>query len=149
MKRVNKRRSERIRLLAIATIIVMVGSVFVGISFEYNASDADAKTPWTIEGKDYPTLEAATDAVSKNNELTVIELNYDTESAGAVVESGQNILIDLNGHTYINSGGVGSAGTESNAFQFLKGSTVEIKNGIVIGKNPDAKILVQNYSNLQ
>lgn len=53
----------------------------------------------------------------------------------------------MNGNSLtLKNPGAGSAGTETNGFQFLKDSTIVIKNGTL--KSEDAKILVQNYSNL-
>ena len=58
-----------------------------------------------------------------------------------------NITIDLGGHTYtVTEPTVGSSGTETNGFQFLKGSKVTIKNGTIT--NTEGKILIQNYSDL-
>lgn len=58
-----------------------------------------------------------------------------------------SVTVDLNGHSLILSEpSVGSAGTETNGFQLLKGSTVEFKNGTIVAA--DAKIVIQNYSNL-
>lgn len=45
--------------------------------------------------------------------------------------------------------GAGSKGTETLAFQFLKDSTIIIKNGRIVAKDTDQlKMLIQNYSNL-
>ncbi len=57
-----------------------------------------------------------------------------------------NITFDLNTYTYSVSGGIGSSGTETNGFQFLKGSTVKIKNGTITSDTTG--FLIQNYSNL-
>lgn len=46
--------------------------------------------------------------------------------------SGKNFTIDFGGHAYtLKDPGAGSAGTESNGFQFLKDSTITLKNGTV------------------
>ena len=57
-----------------------------------------------------------------------------------------NITFDLNTYTYSVSGGIGSSGTETNGFQFLKGSTVKIKNGTITSETTG--FLIQNYSDL-
>lgn len=44
--------------------------------------------------------------------------------------------------------GAGSGGTETNGFQFLKGSTIVIKNGTLVFDDEKLKIGIQNYSNL-
>lgn len=44
--------------------------------------------------------------------------------------------------------GAGSQGTKTNAFQFLKDSTIIIKNGRIVVDDPQLKMGIQNYSNL-
>lgn len=113
-----------------------------------------------IGDKTYPTLAAAVDAVPKDTPTT-ITLLADTTGSGVRVgkrtieEDGEdkdvdwpmNITFDLAGHTYtVVNPTVGSTGTETNAFQLLKGSTVTFKNGKITSSV--AKILIQNYCNL-
>lgn len=65
--------------------------------------------------------------------------------------SGKNFTIDFGGHTYtLKDPGAGSAGTESNGFQFLKDSTITLKNGTVrIAEGTiSIKRIIQNYANL-
>ena len=76
--------------------------------------------------------EAATDDVITGN--------------GVKVQAGQNITFNLNGLTYNVGKTVGSAGTETNGFQLLKGSTVKFTNGTLTSAT--AQILLQNYSDL-
>ena len=76
--------------------------------------------------------EAATDDVITGN--------------GVKVQAGQNITFNLNGLTYNVDKTVGSAGTETNGFQLLKGSTVKFTNGTLTSAT--AQILLQNYSDL-
>ena len=53
----------------------------------------------------------------------------------------------MNGYALVmEAPNTGSPGTETSGFQFLKDSNVTIKNGTLI--NEDAKVLIQNYSNL-
>ena len=61
-----------------------------------------------------------------------------------------NITIDLNGKTYtMCAPTVGSSGTETNGFQFLKGSNVTIQGGsIVLPEGVKCAYLFQNYANL-
>ena len=59
-----------------------------------------------------------------------------------------NIVIDLKGYTYtVTTPTVGSAGTETNGFQMLKGSNVTLKDGTISTKLSGG-ILLQNYCNL-
>lgn len=44
--------------------------------------------------------------------------------------------------------GAGSKGTETNGFQFLKGSTIILKNGTLKFDDPELKMGIQNYSDL-
>ena len=95
----------------------------------------------------YQTLSEAVNAVEANNELYTIKLLENLNGSGFVVKENQNIVFNFNGNTYLMDGAtVGSAGTETNGFQLLKGSNVVFKNGTM--KQSGAKILIQNYSNL-
>lgn len=60
-----------------------------------------------------------------------------------------DFTLDLNGHTLMSVGPfVGSVGTETNAFRFLKGSNITIKNGTLKCQAPGVAILIQNFANL-
>ena len=71
-------------------------------------------------------------------------------SGGLITQAGQEVSIDLNGHELVINSPVGSPGTETLAYQFLKGSKITIKNGLLKADetNPNIKMLVQNYSDL-
>lgn len=71
-------------------------------------------------------------------------------SSGLITQDGQEVNIDLNGHDLVITSPVGSPGTETLAFQFLKGSKITIKNGTLKAPEDNTKIkmLVQNYSDL-
>ncbi len=60
-----------------------------------------------------------------------IILYKDIQDMGIQIKSSKNIVFDLNGHTYTVISSVGSNGTETNAFQLLKDSTVLFKNGTI------------------
>ena len=78
--------------------------------------------------------------------ITIIGEGNVVNGAGVVIE-GQNVIIDLNGKTYnVINPTVGSPGTETNAFQMLKGSKVVFRNGALT--SGVAKILLQNYCDL-
>lgn len=98
-------------------------------------------------------FETLADAVWSTNtgdvKATVITLvgEGDVISGPGVQINGQNVIIDLNGKTYnVINPTVGSPGTETNAFQMLKGSTVVFRNGALT--SGVAKILLQNYCDL-
>ena len=98
----------------------------------------------------YETLEAAVAAVPADNTEVLITLIGGEDGVitgnGVKFNDGQNIVIDFNGKTYNVDETVGSAGTETNGFQLLKGSVVTLKNGAMTSDT--AKILLQNYCNL-
>ena len=94
----------------------------------------------------YLTLKEAVAAATSGQ---IVKLVKDCSGNGIKIESG-TVTIDLNGKTYtVDSMTVGSTGTETNAFQFLKGSTVTIKNG-KMGVTSDLRCAYyfQNYANL-
>lgn len=95
----------------------------------------------------YNTLAEAVAAVPADGTQVTITMLRDAQGGGVVVKEGQSIVFDFGGHTYnINGALVGSAGTESNGMQLLKGSAVTLKNGTLTSDK--AKILVQNYCDL-
>ncbi len=93
----------------------------------------------------YGKLSEAVDAVPDGGTVTLTKA---ASGDGVVVESGTNFTLDLGGFTYTVDGEtVGSPDTETNGFQLLKDSDITIKNGAITSEN--AKILIQNYSNLK
>ena len=102
--------------------------------------------PIIVNGVAYKTLDAAVAAVSPGVQ-TIIQLNQDMAGNGVKALDGQDVIIDLGGHTFDVDGQlVGSQGTETNGFQLLKGSKVTFRNGTI--KSKKAKLLIQNYSDL-
>lgn len=99
----------------------------------------------------YDTLADAIKAV-KDGETIELTRNV-TDAEGITVPSGKNFTIDFKGKEYIVTGpGAGSPNTETNAFQFLKDSTITMKNGTIkvgenASKNNIARI-IQNYADL-
>lgn len=74
-------------------------------------------------------------------------LEADASSTGISVAEGQSIVIDLGGNVLTFEGEMaGSPGTKTLGMQLLKGSHVTIKGGTI--RSADAKMLIQNYSNL-
>lgn len=98
-----------------------------------------------VNGVNYDTLQDAVN--SYTDEPITLTLFEDTIDSGLVV-NGQEIIIDLNGKTYTPDEAVGSAGTKTIGFQFLKGSKVTIKNGTLKAGEEGIKMLIQNYADL-
>lgn len=114
------------------------------LAVEGDASSDKAAAVASIGDQDYETLAAAVADVQEGETVT---LNTNFTGDGIIVPGGTNFTLDLGGNTYtVNANTVGSAGTETNGFQLLQGSTITIKNGSIYSDY--AKILIQNYSNL-
>lgn len=122
-------------LLAVALVLAMSSTAL--------ADDNVCK----IGDVEYPTLQAAVDTITDGTQTTITLLGNKT-GGGVKVKSGQNIIFELDGHTYtVNEKTVGSSGTETNGFQLLKGSNVTFQNGTIYAGG-SARILLQNYANL-
>lgn len=124
-------------LTATADFNVVIDPGFAG---EENIS------PIIVNGVAYQTLDAAV-AAAKTGEQTIIALSQDMAGNGVKTIKGQDVVIDLGGHTFdIDGSLVGSTGTVTSGFQLLKGSKVTFKNGTL--KSKKASLLIQNYSDL-
>lgn len=103
----------------------------------------------TSEGvEQYTSLAEAVEAAADKSVITLLK---DTEGDGIVIDTSQkNLTIDFNTHSYTVSGStVGSSGTETNAFQFLTGGSLTLKNGSIIFANQKTLLIgLQNYCNL-
>ena len=109
------------------------------------AADEDIAT---MDGNSYTSLQAAVDEVPTDGTQKTITLLKTTEGGGVKVASGKNIVFDFGGFTYtVVDPLVGSTGTDTNAFQLLKGATVTMQNGTVKAGST-ALIMVQNYCDL-
>ena len=107
---------------------------------EINAENATA----SIDSTYYATLQDAVNAVQDGETITLLK---DATGNGVKVASGKNFTLDFNSHAYdVDGTTVGSTGTETQAFQLLKDSTIIFKNGTITSSK--ALMLVQNYSNL-
>lgn len=158
-----KKKSSRI-----VALVLTLCMVFFGLPVTAMANENDVVS---YNGATYSTI---ADAVAEIHELTdgarmeehIITLKGDVTCAGFAVgydtltinddgfattngNNPVNVVIDLNGHTYYVSDKptVGSSGTESNGFQFLKDSYVTFRNGTIIAED-NTGILFQNYCNL-
>ena len=128
-----------------AETIVIVNSTVDGTLTTNTAENAAVM----VGGKTYETLGAAITAAKAGD--TIYVLKDIPEAADIAVPSGKNFTIDFGGHAYtLKDPGAGSAGTESNGFQFLKDSTITLKNGTVrIAEGTiSIKRIIQNYANL-
>ena len=101
----------------------------------------------------YDTLADAVTSVPENGSEMTIKLLRDADGNGVDVNGGQKIVFDFDGHTYtLNGRMVGSPGTETNGFRFLKGSIVTLKNGTLAnGKGENAapaKAMINSYATL-
>lgn len=123
---------------SIGEIVVAEGIKIPGLYF---AVTKDGKT------LNYTT---AVDAVASvgDGESAVVTLLDNYDGGGVKVDGTEkDITFDLAGYSWIiGTPLVGSTGTETNAFQLLKGNEVTFKNGAVTSEK--AKILIQNYSDL-
>ena len=128
-----------------AETIVIVNSTVDGTLTTNTAENAAVM----VGGKTYETLGKAITAAKAGD--TIYVLKDIPEAAGIAVPSGKNFTIDFGGHAYtLKDPGAGSAGTESNGFQFLKDSTITLKNGTIrIAEGTTSiKRIIQNYANL-
>lgn len=106
---------------------------------------------------EYPSLQAAIDAVPANGTATITLLQDVTEGSGIQIPDSRsnetlNITIDFNGKTYtVTNNLVGSANTKNQAMHFAGAdNNLTLKNGTFnVGENVDGlKIMLQNYCNL-
>ena len=145
---------------------VVTGGTFKGFNPSDNKADG-AGTCYTAEGyrgydngdgtytvkavtytaqigdKKYETLSEAV-AAAKNGE-TIELLNDVTDGEGIIID--KSITIDFGGFSYtVTKNPAGSTGTKTQAFQILKGNTVNLKNGTIAANNSAIKMLIQNYA---
>ncbi len=107
---------------------------------------ADDTGLFKLNGTRYDTLQEAVDKAGEGDTIYLLE---STAGPGVKVASGKDFTIDFGGYKYtVNDETVGSTGTETNGFQILKGSNITMQNG-TISAGKYAKILIQNYSNLE
>lgn len=145
------RTSKKIVSLVLAVMMVM--SMMVVGAVSASATGDVAK----IGDNGYETLEAAFAAAVDGDTITLLG---DCEGNGIVVPQDKfndlGLTVDFDGNTYTVSGTpVGSKGTETSAFQLLKGNKITFQNGTITGdmrENPrNGKYLlrmIQNYSDL-
>lgn len=95
----------------------------------------------------YYTLGEAVASIADKGTVTLLK---DVTGGGVKLTAGKDIVWDLNGYTYtVTKPTVGSAGTETNGFQFLRDSKITIKNGtITLDPTLRCAYLFQNYADL-
>ena len=97
-----------------------------------------------IGTKSYGTLIDAVAAVQSGETINLVR---DYEGDGVVVPGGKNFTLDFGGHTYKVIGNMaGSAGTQNQCFQLLKGSTLVFQNGTIT--TSCAKLGINTYSDV-
>lgn len=137
------------KVLALVLAFVMLGSLCAGISAASveNCSDAACAHVAAIGTTHYDTLVEAVAAVQAGE---TVQLLKEASGCGIIVPSNSSFTLDFGGHTYtVNQNPLaGSAGTQSQAFQLLKDSTLLFKNGAIVGDHAGIRMLIQNYSNL-
>lgn len=104
-----------------------------------------------VSGPTGPVISSKTlaEKIAEAESGATVTLTANESGAGVVID--KNITIDLGGHTYTFTSGVGSIGTESNGFQILQGNTVTLKNGtltVAEANKADFYMLIQNYADL-
>lgn len=137
-----------VMLIAASTTIVFADNADANDTTASSDSEANVAQIGNVQ---YSTLAEAFEAATELGSETPVEIDLlgNFTGPGVSVQSGTNVILDFNGYTYINNGGVGSTGTETNGFQLLKDSTIVFKNGTLSAVNsPACKILIQNYCNL-
>lgn len=129
-------------LSTIMAVVMLLSLVPMAVAEEgVTAENAVAQ----IGDQYYKTLEDAVLKVANGDTITLLRDVNDAH--GMAVASGKNFTVDFGGHTYtVTKPGAGSSGTETNAFQLLKDSTVTFKNG-TIKCDPDNLIEVRNNKN--
>ena len=112
---------------------------------ETNLTNAVAEN--TTTGQTYTTLKDAVDAAGSRDTITL--LTDVTNGGGVVIESGSNLTIDFDGHTYtVTHDPAGSPGSKTQCFQLLRDSTITMKNGAVVANSTILHHLIQNYADL-
>ena len=92
-------------------------------------------------------------AVEHANDGDTIDILASIEGSGVVFAqdkfNADGLIIDLNDNTYtVVDPTVGSPGTETNAFQLLKGNKITFENGKLTTSATEAYIFLQNYCDL-
>ena len=141
-------------LVAVAALfVIMAGAIVAFSDSSVDAASSETQLETSVVSYSdgtttvyYDTLAEAIEAVPNDGTAITITLLKNTEGIGIQIQAGENVTIDFDGFTYNVTQTVGSTGTETNAAQLLKGSTVTFKNGTFTSDN--ALRMIQNYCDL-
>ena len=96
----------------------------------------------------FVSLEEAIAAATNGDTVTLLK---DSTGGGIKIDTAEkSLVIDFSTYTYTVDGStVGSAGTETNGFQFLTGGSLTLKNGAIVFANKKTLAIgLQNYCDL-
>ena len=118
-----------------------------------NQYDKDAQYPQVIAAAgtdDYNNALSTVTGTNKNQTVTITVKDNLDNVGGIKTSASNNLTVDLNEKTVTVLNTVGSTNTETQGAQFLKGSSVTLKNGTYTFSANNAKglMLIQNYANL-
>ncbi len=144
-----KRKSVFSKLAVLLLAAVMVVSLLPAAALAadpmyFEVVIDGATTQYATAGEAYAAVEAALPSGGK----ATIKLLDDYTGEGLVITADKNLdlTFELNTHTWTVTKLVGSAGTETNAFQLNKGNKVTFQNGAVTSSL--ARIGFQSYCDL-
>ena len=121
--------------------------VVVGIGCDYSNVQDDIEVVVRNVKKNGIYHIGLVSAVEDEKEGEIILL---ANATGAGLKVNRDVVINLNGKTYTINQAVGSAGTESQGFQLLKGNNVTIKNGnIAVAEGANVVWMFNAYANLK
>jgi hypothetical protein len=136
------RTEDALRQLEDAGLIIPYGCVKLADGTIVSKEEVVA----TVNGQAFIALDEAI-ATIEPGAHTEIYIQKDMDGNGVALPENSDIIIDFGGHVFdIDGELVGSTGTKTLGFQFLKGSNVTLRNGILVSKK--AKMMIQNYANL-
>lgn len=135
--------------LLLTGVVVPIARIYTPMA-AYAEGVELADTVATLDGTNYDSLDAVFAAVNADTTGAKHEIKLlgDLTAGGYILESGKNLVFDLNGHTLtMGTRLVGSTGTETLSWQILKDSTVVFKNGKMVAV-AGSGMMIQNYANL-
>ncbi len=112
---------------------------------EFVLDGAAAKIGSGVGEKYYGTLADAINVAASGATITVLK-DHTTDG----VSVNKSITVDFNKCVVTSTGGAGSSGTKTQAFQLLKDNTVVFKNGTIVAASTSTVVcmIIQNYCNL-
>lgn len=112
---------------------------------EFVLDGAAAKIGSGVGEKYYGTLADAINDAASGATITVLK-DHTTDG----VSVNKSIIVDFDGCVVTSTGGAGSTGTKTQAFQLLKGNDVKFMNGTIVAASTSTVVcmIIQNYCNL-